>query len=247
MKYLFPHQEECIREIKHHFDRNIKPQDILADGNYSNRALVKAFCAFGKSICMYKTAEYFKVRLTVFVFPSLALVDQFNRDYIQSYKMDRRVLKICSDNDIEGHVSTSEQDILDFVDTDEDSIILITYASFGKLISLVDKIDFCYFDEAHHATSPAAKEYIFAHEYGGSKIVKSLFLTATPVNKNGICMYDLDSETHGVCGPMIYDYSYYRGCKEGYMNPFGIYIDLYTEDTNNSIYESIARNILQTY
>ena len=43
MKYLFPHQEECIREIKHHFDHNIKPQDILADGNYSNRALVKAF------------------------------------------------------------------------------------------------------------------------------------------------------------------------------------------------------------
>jgi superfamily II DNA or RNA helicase len=94
---------------------------------------------------------------------------------------------------------------------------------------------------------------------------KTLFLTATPKNSNGIIMFepiteitiddkyyelndDIDSyygeELH--CGKMIYEYMHYSGVIDNILNDFNIRIDLYTENTNNSIFEAISRTILET-
>jgi hypothetical protein len=42
-------------------------------------------------------------------------------------------------------------------------------------------------------------------------------------------------------GETVYEYSYLRGVAEGYLNPFEIRVDLVGEDTNKTIYNSIAR------
>jgi hypothetical protein len=49
-----------------------------------------------------------------------------------------------------------------------------------------------------------------------------------------------------MCGNLVYDYSYLQGVNEGFLNPFEIRVDLFTENTNKSIYEPIARAILTT-
>jgi superfamily II DNA or RNA helicase len=48
------------------------------------------------------------------------------------------------------------------------------------------------------------------------------------------------------CGPIVKEYGYYQGMLEGYLNAFDINIDLYSQNTNESVYESIARAVLQT-
>jgi len=57
-------------------------------------------------------------------------------------------------------------------------------------------------------------------------------------------MYDRTTIDSGMCGNLVYDYTYLTGLNEGYLNPFEIRIDLSTENTNNSLYESIGRAIL---
>ena len=57
-------------------------------------------------------------------------------------------------------------------------------------------------------------------------------------------MYDRNNIESGMCGNLVYDYPYLKGVFEGYLNPFEIRIDMYTENTNKSVYESIARGIL---
>jgi ribosomal RNA-processing protein 8 len=57
-------------------------------------------------------------------------------------------------------------------------------------------------------------------------------------------MYDRENLDAGMCGKLVYDYSYLRGMNEGYLNPFDIRIDMYTENTNKSVFESIARAII---
>jgi superfamily II DNA or RNA helicase len=59
-------------------------------------------------------------------------------------------------------------------------------------------------------------------------------------------MHDKNDLSESMCGKLVYDYSYYKGMTEGYLNPFDIEVGLFTENTNKSIYESIARSILTT-
>jgi hypothetical protein len=57
-------------------------------------------------------------------------------------------------------------------------------------------------------------------------------------------MYDRGIKNETVCGNLVYDYPYLKGVNEGYLNPFEIRIDMYTENNNKSIYECIARAVL---
>jgi hypothetical protein len=93
----------------------------------------------------------------------------------------------------------------------------------------------CGFDEAHHAIGETYQELIF----NNTNIDKSCFFTATPKTANGIDMLK-------DCGKIVYDYPYLRGVAEGYLNPFEIRVDLFGENTNNTIYDSIARAYYKT-
>lgn len=204
--------------------------------NNSKKCLVKMFCGTGKSTIMRTCPVTHSVNLLVYVFPSLSLISQFTHDYLKT-ENPLHILKISSDDN-----STTECSVISaFLSQPFNKIICVTYQSFATLIDNLDDqiIDVCIFDEAHHAVGQTYQQLIFndcAHSN------KQIFFTATPKNTNGIVMYEKNATSN--CGKMVYDYSYYRGITEGYLNPFEIRLDFYTEHNNHSIYESICRAIL---
>jgi len=224
------YQKDAIQRVEEHMKTH-------------NKGLVKMFCGTGKSIIMVKVVEFFRKNLSVYVFPSLALIDQFNRDYVKKYKSGENVLIVCSEID-SSETTTEEEQIKKFLKIGKRKIILITYQSFSILLSSLGKhkINICCFDEAHHAVGDENQKLIFNND----SIEKQLFFTATPKNSNGIIMHDFNGIKESDCGKMIYDYSYYSGCNDDYLNPFEIRIDMYLQDTNKSIYESISRAIIVT-
>ncbi len=221
-----PYQQEA-------FDAIIRELSINA------KCIVKMFCGSGKSVIMHEVVKYLKPNLSVFVFPSLSLIDQFYSSYLDKTP---NILRISSDNDS----TTDPYVITEFLnDKFPIKIICITYQSFNTLLdNLQDrKIDICCFDEAHNAIGNTYQNAIFNNDL---KISKSVFFTATPKNANGITMYNKNEPHKSMCGNLVYEYSYLQGTMEGYLNPFEIRVDLFSKDDNKSIYESIARAILTT-
>ena len=204
----------------------------------SDKCILKMFCGTGKSLLMYKCKIVRKKKLVVYVFPSLSLIDQFCNDYLFS----KKVLRISSDKG----ATTDPVQIKKFLQKKSCKIICITYQSFSVLLENLEdtKINVCIYDEAHHAVGETYQKLIFENE--SNVCEKQVFFTATPKNANGIIMHDRTDADVGMCGKLVYDYSYLRGMNEGYLQPFEIRMDMYTENTNKSVFESIARAILTT-
>ena len=208
-------------------------QELLVN----NKCIVKMFCGSGKSLLMRKCKTIEEKNLVVYVFPSLSLIDQFYGDYLHDFPGDN-VLRISSENE----ATTDPVEITSFLQKKNQKIICITYQSFKTLIDTLGeiKINVCIFDEAHHAVGETYQKLIFENDV----CEKQIFFTATPKNANGVIMYD--TKQTGMCGKLVYDYSYLRGVNNGYLNPFEIRIDIFSENTNKSVYESISRAILSS-
>ena len=214
-------------------------QEMNVCGNA--KGIIQMFCGTGKSLLMRdcKTAQ--RLPLSVYVFPTLSLIKQFYEEYLEiPNEPNNHILKISSEQ-----ASTTDPDVIQqFLRKSFNKIICVTYQSYKTLLENLGThiIDLCIFDEAHHAVGEIYQTLIFENTI----CAKQLFFTATPKNANGIIMYDREHPETNMCGNLIYKYSYYDGLLEGYLNPFEIRIDLYTENTNHSVYESIARAILTT-
>ena len=213
--------------------------DGIYEELYNNdKCLVKMFCGTGKSLLMRKCKIIVDKNLVVFVFPTLSLIDQFYDTYFDGDK--NNVLKISSESE-----STTDPIIIkSFLSLDINKFICVTYQSFNTLLDNLDgiKINVCIFDEAHHAVGETYQKLIFENDI----CEKQIFFTATPKNANGIIMYERGVENDGMSGKLVYDYPYLKGVNEGYLNPFEIRIDMYTENNNKSVYECIARAILES-
>jgi superfamily II DNA or RNA helicase len=260
---LREHQIECINNINKHFENDTK-------------ALVKMFCGSGKSYIIYHCLLKYTKDLSVIVVPSINLVSQFIKDYLLKYDNNYKLLSICSKNEVDKHLdfTTDEDDIYDFIINNESKIIIITYQSFELLLNIIKEnefeIDLICFDEAHHIVSHNMKKLLFDYDEDDEDDIyenfidlycnKTLFFTATPKNHNSIMMYEpyvtdnfefidddnscITEEPH--CGKMIYEYMHINGVNYNILNDFNIMIDLYTENTDNNIFEAISRSILQT-
>ena len=212
----------------------------------NDKCLVKMFCGTGKSLLMRICKINEGKNLVVYVFPSLQLIEQFDCDYLLKVISENKK-RICSDND---EISTTDIfEIKTFLKSKSKKIVLVTYQSFETLLTALSqcdglKIDVCHFDEAHHVVGKEKQELIFNNPVNSIK--KQIFYTATPKNDNGIVMYDSNNPDTNMCGNLVYDYTYYKGMNEGYLNAFDINVDLYTKNTNKSVYESIARAAINT-
>jgi len=208
----------------------------------NNKCIVKMFCGTGKSLLMRRCKTIEGKNLVVFVFPSLSLIDQFYSEYlIKEYPHPvENMLNISSENE----ATTNPTKITQFLSKPFNKIICITYQSFKTLMDNLHgkKINVCIFDEAHHAVGETYQKLIFENDV----CEKQIFFTATPKNANGIVMYDRENLDANMCGKLVYDYSYLRGMNDGFLNPFEIRIDMFSENTNKSVYESIARAILSS-
>ena len=215
---------------------------IYVESLVNNKIIAKMFCATGKSLLMRKCKIAQNKNLLVYVFPSLSLIKQFCNDYFDKKDKSICLLKVSSD---ESGSTTDPAQIIKFLkkNTNNNKIICVTYQSYKTLLDNLGstKINLCIYDEAHHAVAPKYQKYIFEDETNACE--KQLFFTATPKDDNGVVMCD---KVAGICGRTVYDYPYYQGLKDGYLNKFEIRVDMYTANTNYSIYESIARTILIT-
>jgi superfamily II DNA or RNA helicase len=217
--------------------------------------LVKMFCGTGKSRVIKKLVIEQKKSLSVIVFPSLALIRQFNKEYLGDIDTKAYgLMNVSSEELADIQSTTAPAQILHFITNPktkkQKKIICVTYQSLAVLLdSLGDtKIGIACFDEAHHTTSPEAKELVYGDEYR-AKYEKRVFFTATPLNANGVTMFDRERNemgTYGDCGPFACEYTYLQGLRAGELSLFELRADLYTQDTVANIYESIARAILTT-
>ena len=214
------------------------------------KCLVKMFCGTGKSRIITNVIIREKRELSVVVFPSLALINQYSTDYLQNAEYakhfkNHKKMNVSSENLKHENVesTTNELVIEKFLKLKSKKIVLVTYQSYHVLIKCLKekKIGLVCYDEAHHIVSPETQKLVFMSP---SPFEKEVFFTATPRNENGITMFDREDPENNMCGPVAYDYTYMQGLADKVLNQFEICVDMYTENTNASIYEAIARAIL---
>ena len=83
----------------------------------------------------------------------------------------------------------------------------------------------------------------------GSVIDKTEFYTATPVNKNGIVMYDRDNPENSDCGPIAYEYLYYQALIDNISRKYDVCLNLClrspeTKKKYEYVFETIIRHCL---
>ena len=249
-KYLYNHQENALEKQKCH-----------------QKCLINMWCGTGKTRTF--TMGVFRDNQTtnVIVFPSLGLINQYCNDYILSHEEPfvsefekYKCLAFCSDDESKLKIktdkiiyTTKEKILNSFLKQKNDKIILVTYQSFEKFINQIIErsitINNLIFDEAHHIVGDKIQNIVFNNEELDECVEKTRYYTATPVNKNGISMYDRDEPDNSDCGPLAYEYLYYQAVEDEVCKSFETQICLYTqmkEYTNKyqPIFECIIRACL---
>jgi superfamily II DNA or RNA helicase len=216
--------------------------------------VVKMFCGTGKSLVIKRILLEHNHPLSLVVFPSLALIRQFTKDYLIETVRTECLLNVSSEELKDITSTTDPAQIHHFINKlntkQHGKIICVTYQSLDVLLSSIGDttIGIVCFDEAHRTTSPEYSKLVYSDEYR-VKYEKHVFFTATPANQNGIVMFDRERDemgTYGDCGPLASEYTYLQGLRDAILSLFELRIDLYTQDTLGNVYESIARAILTT-
>jgi superfamily II DNA or RNA helicase len=221
-------------EIRHY------QQQALDNIFKHDRCLVKMFCGTGKSLILTETLLQLKSNISVIVFPSLSLIQQYSSEYIHRFNA-YNVINISSEK-LEFHTTTHSAKIDAFLSLPDPKLVLVTYQSYEVLIrSLKGRTIAACFDEAHHVVSPEYQKLIF----DPSHYERQVFFTATPRNENGIVMYDRNHPELNMCGPLAFDYTFLDGLNDGYLNGFEICVDMFSQNSNASMYDVIARAVLR--
>jgi len=250
MVELRKHQIDAINGINKAFEEN-------------DKCLAKLFCACGKSRIAF--SKILDVDFSVLVFPSIALVTQFNRDYLLNPKWEDltdkyKIMSICSKDELKDDLEhnviyTTDNDkiskFLEKQEKQEKQIITVTYQSLQTFITSLKEVsvlvELMIFDEAHHIIGNKCQKIVF-DKYLSNYVDKMLFLTATPKNDNGIIMLDRDNPENSNCGPLAFEYTHMDAINEEVpiCKDFEICIDLYTKDTKDNLYQAIARSSYNT-
>jgi len=258
-----------MRSYQENADDAILNELCSEELRHNNKCLIKMFCGTGKSLVMRRCTIIQDMPLIVYVFPSLSLISQFYYDYLQpgNTKIDLKdqansnnhilnissesITQVNSNNHILNIQATTDHTIIKMfliMDTPYTKYILVTYQSYETLINNLNGIhpDSIIFDEAHHTTSPEWKKLIYERTQYEHPDTSLLFFTATPRNERGITMYDHTSSSIGDCGKMVYNYTYMDGLYDNYLNAFEVRVDLYRDNTLDSIFKCIARAIIES-
>ena len=178
------------------------------DKKRKKKCLINQWCGTGKTRTFTVRTFVRQDKLTVIVFPSLGLINQYNNDYIASkqepFKSEfkkYKKLSFCSedesamvDNDKTVTYTTDEQTLSKFLKkkTKKPAIVTVTYQSFEKFVNVIINetitINRLIYDEAHHAVGEKIQSIVFHSRRFNRRVKCTEFWTATPVNRNGISM-----------------------------------------------------------
>jgi superfamily II DNA or RNA helicase len=215
----------------------------------ASRCVVKMFCGTGKSRVIVTVVLREGKPLSVVVFPSLALVQQFSADYVMGSYVDQfadyLVLNVSSEQLVDVQSTTDARQIQKFCEQTNPKLILVTYQSLKVLLANLGgkTLDLICYDEAHHVVSPECQQLVFFNE-SIPVTTKQVFFTATPQNANGVTMQDREDPENNWCGPVVCDYPYLAALEDDWLNSFDVCIDMYAEQSNRSVYAALARAIL---
>ena len=247
---LWKHQKECVEEKKQY-----------------DKCLINCWCGTGKTrIFTYCIFEE-KFDLSVIVFPSLGLINQYNLDYVNSQEFkdiwnDFKILSFCSEDDGKLNdkfknknikYTTSGRTLKTFLKNENSKVITVTYQSFENFVDIIKNlnisIDYLIYDEAHHTVGSKIQEVVYNDEEFNELVEKIEFYTATPINRNGITMYDKDEPENSDCGPIAYEYLYYQALEDGISRKYDVILDLsvkkdIVKDKYEEVFETIIRNCL---
>ena len=161
-------------------------------------------CGSGKTLTSLQIKEKMKINNTLYLLPSLNLINQTIREWVSFSKSYFKPLCVCSDpssakiiakedrwifnkEDIGIPVLSSPEKIGEYIKDAENFVIFCTYQS-SKLIyeaqnkNYLKEFDITFCDEAHNCAGNGFKRSGLILDSKKIKSKKRLFLTATPVN-----------------------------------------------------------------
>jgi len=183
-----PHQKKAIAESLKRFKKETRGKLIHA-------------CGTGKTLTSYYLYQEMKPGLTLFLVPSLQLINQTLTEWCLESLANKKPISpfiVCSDETNERvpendpnlwlqelgiKVSTKAADIKAFVDSKRPrKVIFSTYKSSPELGKALKKLkitpNFAFFDEAHNTVNKETNGYLLLDK--NLPIKKRLFMTATP-------------------------------------------------------------------
>lgn len=201
---LLPHQKEALKAV-------------TAELKKADRCHIVMACGTGKTLTSLAIAENINPKSIVVFVPSLALINQFMKEWIKNTNWkDYETLAVCSDNSVTNGIESDSilLEDMDFSVTSDVATIKkflnlrnkklkIIFCTYQSSILLKDlKIELGIFDEAHKTAGYGKNLFAFSLHNENIKISKRLFMTATPrhasaikKDKNGeaISLYSMDN------------------------------------------------------
>lgn len=210
---LYPYQAKIVNE-------SISKLKKINDGK-----LIMA-CGTGKTFVSLRIDEMMNNKSTLFIVPTLSLIQQQIKEWSEKAKKPFDALIICSKNDVMGSKdertidpnqillppTENPKDVINFLKkrTFNRKVIFSTYHSLDKVQIALKKIrynfDFTIFDEAHH-TAGSKNNFSLGLNRKNIKTKKRMFMTATPLiinerrvnyyKKNGFEIISMDHKEYG--------------------------------------------------
>lgn len=286
---LKKHQIECKKNIEEHFKKNNKGLIKMFCGSGKSFIIYDSLLTYGIELSVIVVPSINLITQFKKDYLLNKKLNKFNKEFETITICSKDEIKdkntiFTSDND----------EIKNFLIKKNNKIVLTTYQSFDKFAIIIKNnklnIDILCFDEAHHITGIKIKQLLFGYNnldnldnindindinninntenidenFIECYVKKTLFFTATPLNKNNIIMYlphqitlnnieyeFIDENNIEIletphCGKIIYEYTHIKGVNDGILNDFKIKIDIYTENKETSIFNAISRAILET-
>lgn len=231
---LYPHQVEAKESVLNAF-------------NCHDRCHVVMACGTGKTLTALSIAENMNVKSIVIFVPSLALINQFMKEWLRNHHWPNvQTMCVCSDKTVTDNieeesilleeinfpVNTNPLAIRQFLNTKYNGIKIIfcTYQSATLLEGL--NIDFGIFDEAHKTAGYNKLTFSYGLNDKNITIKKRLFMTATPrhgiqrKNKKGELktLYSMDDKK--IYGPRAYTLTFRQAINLGLICDYKVIISV---------------------
>ena len=234
VKKLRPHQKEAVSAAVKGLVKHQKGQLVMA-------------CGTGKTLTGLRIAEEIKGELSVVLLPSLLLVEQTLRSWLEDANEQFLSLAVCSDPTVSEKavgdatsslelgipVTTDNEEISKFLSLRGKKVVFSTYQSQGVLIKSLNSLglvcDLVIADEAHRLAGLPGADFSLTFDEETFRRKNTLFMTATPrvfstkakakATDRGSDIVSMDSERFG---SVLHRYSFREAIEDGVLSDYRI-------------------------